>query len=146
MVYLGADHRGFELKEKVKKWLEGSGYQYEDLGSSQLSSEDDYPDYAIKVAKKLGKKGDYGILFCGSGIGMDIAANKFPGIRCGLGFSQQQIRIAKRDDDINCLAIPADFLLETETLGIIQMFLETQFSESEKYLRRIKKITEIENS
>ncbi|MBU2577621.1 RpiB/LacA/LacB family sugar-phosphate isomerase [Patescibacteria group bacterium] len=146
MIYLGADHCGFELKEKVKKWLENSGYQYEDLGSSKLSLEDDYPDYAIKVAKKLGKKGDYGILFCGSGIGMDIAANKFTGIRCGLGFSQQQIRIAKRDDDINCLAIPADFLSETETLGIIQMFLETQFSGSEKYLRRIKKIIEIENS
>ncbi|RJR25814.1 RpiB/LacA/LacB family sugar-phosphate isomerase [Candidatus Microgenomates bacterium] len=145
MIYLGADHRGFELKEKVKKWLESSGYQYEDLGSDHLSPEDDYPDFAVEVAKKLGK-GDFGILFCGSGVGVDIVANKFSGIRCGLGFSQQQIRVAKRDDDINCLAIPADFLSETETLGIIQMFLETQFSGSDKYQRRVEKIKEIEKN
>lgn len=144
MIYLGADHRGFELKEKVKKWLNNSGYKYEDLGNSQLSSGDDYPDYAIKVARKLGHKGDYGILFCGSGVGMDVVANKHKGVRCGLGFSQQQIRVAKRDDDINCLTLPADFLSETEALGIIQMFLETQFSENEKYKRRMEKIKELE--
>lgn len=145
MIYLGTDHLGFELKEKVKHWLKGWGEEFEDLGNSVFDQEDDYPDFAVKVAKKVGrgKKGDMGILLCGSGVGVDIVANRFPGVRCGLGFSQQQIRIAKRDDDINCLSLPADFVSDEEAKNIIQMFLETQFSGGEKYLRRIKKIEKI---
>jgi len=143
MVYLGADHRGFELKEKIKGWLRNWGYQFEDLGNNRLDLEDDFPDFALKVAEKLKKKGDFGIMACGSGVGMDIVANRFPGVLCGLGCSQQQIRIAKRDDNINCLSLPADFLSEEEAKGIINIFLETQFSGGEKYLRRLEKIEKI---
>jgi RpiB/LacA/LacB family sugar-phosphate isomerase len=143
MIYLGADHRGFELKEKAKKWLAAWNYQVEDLGNQRLETEDDYPDFAIKVAKKLGKEGNFGILFCGSGVGMDIVANRFPKVRCGLGFSRQQIRIAKRDDNINCLALAADFTSDDDARAIIQIFLETQFSGGEKYLRRLRKIEKI---
>lgn len=143
MIYLGADHRGYELKEKVKKWLKAQGREFEDLGDSRLDSEDDYPDFAIKVAKKLGKAGNFGILACGSGVGMDVTANRFSRVRCGLGFSQQQVRIAKRDDNINCLALPADFISEEEAKSMIEIFLETQFSGGEKYLRRIEKIEKI---
>jgi len=143
MIYLGADHRGFDLKEKMKKWLKDKKYEFTDLGNEVLDIEDDYPDFAIKVTKKLKKDGDLGILFCGSGVGMDIVANKMVGIRCGLGFTPQQVRIAKRDDNINCLAIPADFSTETEARSITEMFLETRFSENENYLRRIKKIEKI---
>lgn len=143
MIYLGADHRGFDLKEKMKKWLKDKRYEFVDLGSNQLDIEDDYPDFAIKVAKKLKSEGDYGILFCGSGVGMDIVANRFPFVRCGLGFTPHQVRIAKRDDNINCLSIPADFSTESEARLIIEMFLETTFSSGEKYLRRIKKIEKI---
>jgi len=142
MIYLASDHRGFELKEKVKKWLRGWQREFEDLGNNKLDLEDDYPDFAIKVAKKIskGKKGDMGIVICGSGIGMDIVANRFAGVRCGLGFSPQQIRIAKRDDDLNCLSLAADFVSEEEAKRIVEMFLETQFTGTEKYLRRINKI------
>lgn len=143
MIYLGADHRGYELKEKIKAWLKNWGYQFEDLGNDRLDPEDDFPDFALKVAKKLKKKGDFGIMACGSGVGMDIVANRFPGVLCGLGCSQQQIRIAKRDDNINCLSLPADFLSEEEAKGIINIFLETQFSGGEKYLRRIEKIEKV---
>jgi len=145
MIYLGADHLGFELKEKIKRWLKGWGREFEDLGNDRFDAEDDYPDFAIKVAKKIskGKKGEMGIILCGSGVGMDITANRFSQVRCGLGFSQQQVRIAKRDDDINCLSLPADFVSDEEAKNIIQMFLETQFSGGEKYLRRIKKIEKI---
>ncbi len=143
MIYLGADHLGLELKEKAKKWLVAWGYQFEDLGNQRLETEDDYPDFAIKVAKKLGKEKDFGILFCGSGVGMDIVANRFSKVRCGLGFSQQQIRLAKRDDNINCLSLAADFIDENDAKAIIQIFLETQFSRGEKYLRRLKKIEKI---
>jgi ribose 5-phosphate isomerase B len=146
MIYLGADHGGFELKETVKRWLKDWGYQFEDLGNEQMDSEDDYPDFAIAVAKRLSLKkaeADMGILICRSGVGMDIAANRFPKVRCGLGCSPQQIRIAKRDDNINCLALAADYTKEEEARGMIQMFLETQFSGGEKYERRLKKIEKI---
>ncbi len=143
MIYLGADHRGFELKEKIKTWLKSWGYEFEDLGNDHLDSEDDYPDFAIKVAKKLGKEGNFGILVCETGVGMDITANRFPRVRCGLACSQQQVRIAKRDDNLNCLALPADFLSEDEATGIVHIFLETQFSGGEKYLRRLKKIEKV---
>lgn len=150
MIYLGADHRGYELKEKVKKWLKNWQHEFEDLGNDHLDAEDDYPDFAIKVAKKIskgkkGNKGDMGILTCGSGVGMDIIANRFKSVRCGLGLSPQQIRIAKRDDDLNCLSLAADFVSEDEAKRIIEMFLETKFAGGEKYGRRIKKIEKIKN-
>jgi len=140
MIYLGADHRGYDLKEKIKKWLKDKRYEFVDFGNDKLDQEDDYPDFALKVIRKIKKEGDFGILFCGSGVGMDILANRFSHIRCGLGFVSQQIRIAKRDDNINCLSLPADYISEEEAKGIINIFLETQFCGGEKYLRRIKKI------
>lgn len=143
MIYLGADHRGFELKEKVKKWLKEKKYEFEDLGNEVLDQQDDYPDFAAKVIKRLKKEGEMGILFCGSGVGMDIVANRFPWVRCGLGFTPQQVRIAKRDDNINCLSIPADFSTEKEATAMIEMFLETQFSGGDKYLRRLEKIEKL---
>ncbi len=140
MIYLGADHRGFDLKEKIKDWLKDKHYEFVDLGNEKLDTEDDYPDFALKVIKKIKKEGDFGILFCGSGVGMDIVANRFGHIRCALGFTPQQMRIAKRDDNVNCLAIPADFSTEGEARSIIEMFLETTFAGGEKYDRRLKKI------
>lgn len=142
MIYLGADHRGFELKEKIKRWLKSKGWEFTDLGNDKLDAEDDFPDFAIKVAKKI-KKGDFGILFCGSGVGMDLVANRFPNVRCGLGFTSQQIRIAKRDDNINCLSVAADFTTEEEARPMIEMLIETNFSGSDKYLRRLSKIEKI---
>ncbi|HUV72157.1 MAG TPA: RpiB/LacA/LacB family sugar-phosphate isomerase [Clostridia bacterium] len=148
MIYLGADHGGYELKEKVKKWLKDGGHEFKDLGNDHLDSEDDYPDFAAAVAEKIskGKRGDMGIAVCRSGVGMDVVANRFAGVRCGLGCSPQQIRVAKRDDNINCLALPADFVTDEEAQSMIQMFLETLFSKGEKYLRRLEKIGRLEKS
>lgn len=146
MIYLGADHGGFELKEKVKKWLKEWEYEFEDLGNDRMDSEDDYPDFAIKVAKKLSRKtakDDMGILICRSGVGMDMTANRFTRVRCGLGCSPQQARVAKRDNNINCLALAADYTSEDDAKSIIQMFLETHFTGGEKYQRRIDKIEKI---
>lgn len=141
MIYLGSDHRGFDLKEKIKKWLRDKRYEFIDFGNDKLDLEDDFSDFGLKVVKKLRKEGDFGILFCGSGVGMNIVANRFPYVRCGLGFTPQQIRIAKRDDNINCLSIPADFSTEVEARSIIEMFLETNFAGGDKYLRRLKKLS-----
>jgi ribose 5-phosphate isomerase B len=146
MIYLGADHGGYELKEKVKRWLKDWGYEFEDLGNDHLDSEDDYPDFAIKVAKKLSRKSaknDMGILICRSGVGMDITANRFAGVRCGLGCSPQQIRVAKRDDNLNCLALASAYTKEEDAKSIIQFFLETQYTGGEKYQRRLDKIDKI---
>jgi len=148
MVYLGADHRGWHLKEKVKHWLRQWGFPFEDLGNFELEEGDDYPDWAKLVAVKVSKYGkeSVGVIVCGSGIGVDIVANKFFKIRCGLGFSAQQIRAARSDDDINILALPADFLSDKRAKKIIKMFLKTEFGGQGKSKRRIEKILKIEKN
>jgi len=150
MIYLGADHRGYQLKEKIKRWLKEWGWDYQDLGNTKYEPEDDYPDFgkgvvaklqSCKVAKKEKKdSATFGILICGSGIGMSIVANRFPGVRCGLGFSAEQVKRGREEDGINCLALPADFITEQKAKAIIKVFLETKFLGKEKYQRRIEKI------
>ena len=144
MLFIGADHRGFQLKEKIKAWLEEWGYEFEDLGNEKLESEDDYNDYALRVADKLmadkGNRGDRGILTCGSGVGMSIAANRVFGVRCGLCTSVEQTVAARKEDDINCLALGAEYLTEGVAKQIVEAFLRTEFVPEERYLRRIAKL------
>ncbi len=146
MIYLAADHRGFELKEKIKSWLLEWNLEFEDLGNDQPDPEDDYPDFARKVAEKLGEIGDKGIVVCGSGVGMDICVNRFPKARCGLGYALGQTKAARNDDDINCLALAADFLDEEVAKEIIDVFLTTEFSKEEKKIRRIAKLSRVDDS
>jgi len=114
--------------------------EFEDLGNDHLDLEDDYPDFAKKVAEKLGEIGDKGIVICGSGVGVDICVNRYPQVRCGLGYALGQIKIARADDDVNCLALSADFLDEEVAKEIIDTFLNTDFSKEEKKVRRIAKL------
>ena len=107
-IYIGADHRGYKLKEKSVLWLSQWGYEYEDLGANNLDLGDDYTLFAKKVALKVRKltlKGEdaRGLLFCGSGVGMNVAANKFDGVRASIGKSVEQIRAGRNDDDMNIL-------------------------------------------
>ena len=139
-IYLAADHRGFEFKEKIKAWLGQKGNQVIDLGNDHYDPDDDYPDFARKLVERLTLDQDRGILFCGSGIGVDIAANRFSSIRCGLGFLPEQIKYGRQNDDINCLALPADFLSFEEVKKVIIVFLETEFDGKEEHRRRIGKI------
>ena len=139
-IYLAADHRGFEFKEKIKVWLGKRGCQVIDLGNDHYDSDDDYPDFVRKLIKRLFPNHDRGILFCGSGIGVDIVANRFSGIRCGLGFAPKQVKHGRQNDDINCLALPADFLSFEEVKKIVTVFLETKFDGKEEHGRRIEKI------
>jgi ribose 5-phosphate isomerase B len=144
MIYLAADHRGFQLKEKIKQWLIQWGYDSEDLGAFQLDPADDYPIYAKKVAESMDEPDDRGILVCGSGVGVDEVANKFDGIRSGVSISKEQIRAARNDDDINVLALASDYISEEEAKEIIKTFLETEFADEERFNRRLKEIGEIE--
>ncbi|MBI3954620.1 RpiB/LacA/LacB family sugar-phosphate isomerase [Candidatus Collierbacteria bacterium] len=138
---LGADHGGFKLKEAVKSWLINSAYSVVDVGALKLEKEDDFVDYATLAAVEVANDEQaMGILFCRNGLGMMIAANRFPKIRCGVGFDGGAVERGRSDDDINCLAVPADYLSEKEAKKMIEIFLRTKFSGKEKYKRRLIKI------
>jgi ribose 5-phosphate isomerase B len=144
MIFIAADHRGFQLKEKVKQWLTEWGYDHEDLGAFELDSTDDYPQYAKKVAENIVETEDRGILICGSGVGVDEVANKFDGIRSGLAINKEQIYSARNDDNINVLALASDFTSEDEAKEIVKTFLDTEFADEERFNRRLKEVGDIE--
>ena len=142
-IFIGSDHRGFELKEKVKGWLSEWGYEPEDCGAYEYNKDDDYPDYAQAVARSVlghGVSKSRGILICGSGVGVAITANRFKGIRAALGFNPNQIRDSVNDEDANILAISANYTQENEVREIVKSFLETKFSGEERHIRRINKL------
>lgn len=145
MIYLGADHRGFRLKEEIKKWLEDNHYEFRDLGANTYDKDDDYPDISIKVVEKAVSEGVKGIVVCGSGAGASIIANKTRGSRAGLCTSEKQTKAARNDDDINILCLSADSVSVEENIKIISVFLSTSFSSEERHIRRLNKIREYES-
>jgi ribose 5-phosphate isomerase B len=145
MIYIGADHRGFRLKEEIKKWLENQQYEYRDLGAKEYEKEDDFTDISIKLAETVATEGARGILICGSGAGTSIAADKVKGIRAGLCTSEKQVKAARNDDDINVLCISADLVSVEDNIKIVSVFLATMFSSEERYIRRINKIKTYES-
>lgn len=148
-VFIGADHRGFKLAEELYLWLLDNRVSTKVVGAQKLDPDDDYVDYAKEVANvvandiKLGRI-SRGIVLCGSGVGVDVVANKIKGIRCGLGISPAQVKEAREDDDINVLAIAADYTTEEQAKEMIKVFLETPFSNAERHKRRIEKIKRLE--
>lgn len=146
MIYLGADHRGFELKGQIAKWLAGRGLEFEDLGAFVYDHDDDYFDYAFQVGVKVQEdpEGSRGIVICGSGVGVDIVANRFDKVRCGLGFAEDQVHAARREDNINVVAIGADNCGLEDAIKLIQKFLETDFVHSDRYQRRLDKLARFE--
>ncbi|OGB84935.1 hypothetical protein A2994_01260 [candidate division Kazan bacterium RIFCSPLOWO2_01_FULL_48_13] len=148
MIYIGTDHRGFEMKATINRWLKGRGYEFEDVGAFDYDHGDDYADFAIEVAQKVARAPDknMGIVLCGSGVGAEVAANKVKGVRCGLGFEADQVYAGRKDDNINVLALAADNVTEEEALKLVERFLETEFVESERYMRRIEKIARYEGA
>ena len=145
MIYIGADHKGFELKEKLKEFFDELGFDYEDLGAETHDPSDDFPQFASKVAKSILDQEDRGIVICGSGVGVDEVANKVSGVRCGLAINKEQIRAARHDDDINVLALAADFTTEEDAKEIVKIFLDTEFSSEDRYKRRVHQIEDLEN-
>lgn len=145
MIYIGADHRGFRLKEEIKKWLESQQYEYRDLGANEYRKEDDYPEISIKLAEMVVTENSRGILICGSGAGACIAANKVKGIRAGLATSEKQVKAARDDDDINILCVSADLISVEDNIKIVSVFLATMFSSEERHIRRINQIKEYES-
>lgn len=155
-IYIGADHRGYELKEKIFKWLTEKDFEVEDYGAYEYDKTDDYTKYAEKVASVVAShyakasrdKNDYvfGILLCGSGVGVDIIANKFDGVRASIAKTNDQIRAGRNDDDMNVLVIAADYTSEEDAKTLVETFLRTPFSGKERYKRRLAEIEMLEEN
>ncbi len=140
-IYIGADHRGFQLKERLKKFLSQKGFEVVDKGNLTFDPYDDFPDFAQAVARSVREEpGSFGVVICGSGVGVDIACNRFSGIRCCLGFDKDQVRSAREDDHCNILALGADFVDFEKAKELLMVFLQAKQKQEEKYLRRIRKI------
>jgi len=144
-IFLGADHRGFKIKEKIKNWLEEWDYDFYDEGAHAHNPKDDYTTYASKVAIRVSENPEsLGVLACGSGVGVDVTANKFDGVRASIGKEPKQIKAGRQDDNMNILVIAADFTEEDEAKKMIKVFLETKFSGKARHEKRLRDIEKIE--
>ena len=138
-IFLSSDHGGFELKEKVKSFLIDNNFEYEDLGCSSLEPVD-YPDFAKLLSKKIKDQNDSkGILFCGTGIGISMAANRFQHIRAALCTSVEMASKSRKHNDANVLALGGRILEEKLALEIVKEFLQTDF-EAGRHSLRVDKI------
>jgi ribose 5-phosphate isomerase B len=143
-IYIASDHGGFKLKEKVVQYIEKLGHTAIDLGPEKLDPKDDYPDYVVPLAKKVGKGKSLGIVLCRNGQGVCIATNKVHGVRAVTGFSKKMIASTREDDSANVVCIPADYLFWPEIKRIIKTFIDTPFSGSPRHKRRLKKVRQLE--
>lgn len=144
-IYIGADHRGFELKEQLKKWLTEQGHQIEDCGNTVYDPDDDFPDFALAVATEVGQDDQArGIVICGSGVGVSVAANKVKGVRASTAINQDEVHHARAHTDLNVLAISADYTDQSTTQQLVQTFLNTPFDRYPRFQRRLKKIRDYE--
>lgn len=145
-VYLGADHRGMEFKKAIADFLERSHIEIVDTGSTTLDPNDDFPQFAGKVATALladTATDSRGILICGSGQGMAMAANRFKGIRASLCWSLDEARSARNDDDSNVLCLSATFLSLPDAQAIVSTWLNTPFAGAERFKRRIQELDQL---
>jgi len=145
MIYLGADHAGFKLKVKIKKYLTELKYEFKDLGALELDKKDDYPDFGAKVGAAVSKnpKANKGILVCGSAEGIGMVANKFRGVRAAVVYDEESAKKSREHNDANVLSISGWNLSETKARKIIKTWLQTKFSGG-RHARRLEKIAQIE--
>jgi ribose 5-phosphate isomerase B len=142
-VAIASDHRGFHLKEKVISLLRAKGHEVIDDGPASDASVD-YPDFAALVAKKVSSGAvDRGILICGTGIGMAIAANKFPGVRAAACVDEVTAELSRRHNDLNVLCLSGDLLSSRSTERLVEIWMSTDF-EGGRHERRVEKIRELE--
>lgn len=143
-IIIGSDHGGFELKTAIIKFLTDLKYEIEDVGTYSAES-CDYPEIAAKLCKNVLAENTRGILVCGTGIGMVIAANKYKGIRAALCGDTYSARLTREHNDSNVLCLGERVIGHGLALDIVKIWLETEFSNAERHKNRIKLIDEIEN-
>jgi ribose 5-phosphate isomerase B len=146
-IYIGADHNGFDYKNKLAAYLQQAGHDVVDEGGVSREPDDDFPQFAGRVIQAM--RGDTdpsqarGILICGSGQGMCMAANRFKGIRAALAWDQEEARAARNDDDSNVLCLSARYLDFDATVGIVHTWLLTPFAGAPRFKRRIQELDEL---
>jgi ribose 5-phosphate isomerase B len=138
-VIIGADHRGFALKQELVGVLQEWGYEVLDVGGQEYNPEDDYVDYAIEAVRSMSGD-DRAILLCGTGYGMEMVANRRRGIRAILGFGADIVKLGRIHEDANVLSIPAEWVRSEEVINIVRAFLETPFGSEERRVRRLEKM------
>ncbi len=148
MIYIASDHGGFKLKEKIKGHLSKSKLSFVDLGPHSFDPDDDYPDFAKKVAEKISSKPkqDVGILLCRSGQGVNITANKFKNVRAALVWNVKEAIASRRDDLANVLSIPSDYVSEKTAKKLADAWLQESMGTEKRHVRRVNKISKIEKS
>ena len=140
-LYIASDHAGYQFKKRIVRFVENElKGQIEDLGPEAYAEDDDYPDYALPLAKKVAETGGRGILVCKNGIGVCIAANKTPGVRAGIGYNIDVAETMMHDDNTNVLCLAAHHLSEDHTLAVVKKWLSSEFSNEERHIRRLKKL------
>lgn len=145
-VFIGADYRGFALKEDILNFLVTNGYEVSDMGAYEVHEGDDFNDPAIAVAKSVRETpGSFGVLLCDSAHGVTIQANRFKGIRAAHCESEESAKLAREHDDVNVLCLSAHFLDSEAAKRIVKTFLETEFSNLERRVRRINRLDERED-
>lgn len=146
MIYIGSDHRGYNLKEYLKDYLSKAKIPFKDVGNHKFDPEDDYPDFAFKVGQKVAESPteNFGVMVCGSGLGMVVAANKIKGVRAGLAVTEWLAKHGRENDDLNILALASDQTDFSLAERILKVWLSSKFNGGEKYQRRIEKIEKFE--
>ena len=145
-IFFGADHRGFELKNKLIEYLQDKNIRVQDLGNYEYDSQDDNPDFAKKVATAIQQNLEefIGIVICGSGVGVCITANRFTNNRAVLGLHQEQVQHARENDHTNILALPAEYIDFEKAKQLVDTCVNSHPKLEEKYLRRVKKMDELQ--
>ncbi len=145
-IYIGADHAGWELKEGLEEYLKTKDFEIVDMGNKQLVENDDYPDFGHAVAKRVvSDEGSHGIVICGNAQGICIVANKVRGARAATGFNTDVAKSSREDDNANVLCLPGRHINLNEAKEIVDTWLGTEFSGSDRHVRRLKKVEDIEN-
>ena len=143
-IAIGSDHAGWEIKNRLIRHLREKGYLIKDFGCDNGNA-CDYPDFGLLVAEAV-SRGEYerGILICGAGIGMSLVANKVPGVRAALCLNPFMAKVSREHNDANILILPGRIASPEESEELAIIFLETEFSEEERHVRRLAKLKEIE--
>ena len=143
IIYIGSDHAGFRLKEYIKIYLSKTGYGPVDMGNEKYEPGDDYPDYAARVARKVSETGRRGIIICDSGVGVCITANKIKNIRAANPTNAVVARMSREHNNTNILCLGQNYIKPLLAKKIINIWLETEFSQEKRHHRRVDKINRI---
>lgn len=140
MIFLACDHAGFYYKEKLAKVFIKNNISFIDMGSKEYNKDDDYPDYVITAVNEVLKdKSNIGIFICGSGVGVNMVANRFKGIRAVLGYNKKIVKLARFHEDANVLCLGAKMISFKKAKKLVECFLTSPFENAERHLRRISK-------